>query len=191
MGWLEEESARCQRRTKSKKRVSIEEKSSSNKTQKISPASKESIIGGLTLEEAQKALVEMRTAEDKKLRTSVLHYSLDGVSGTVHINPSGFVLASELVANCEELHYEDTEALRAARAKTQWHHETFGAVQFMVPNKCSIVSKHYMSRLNKCKEMIRRLRHLLNGKRCRIKWDNMRYLAAFDLYNLGGSIEGL
>ena len=90
----------------------------------------------------------------------------------------GFVLASELVANCEELHYEDTEALRAARAKTQWHLETFGAVQLMVPNECSIVSNNYMSRLNKYKEMINRLRHLLNGKRCRIKWDNMRYLTA-------------
>ena len=101
------------------------------------------------------------------------------MTGTMNIDPSDFVLESELTANCEELHYEDTDALRAGPAKTQWHHETFGAVQFMVPNKCSIVSKHYMSRLNKCKEMIRRLRHLLNGKRCRIKWDNMRYLAAF------------
>ena len=61
----------------------------------------------MTLEEAQIALEEMRAAEDKKLRTSVLQYSLDGVAGTVHINPSGFVLVSELVANCgEELHYK-------------------------------------------------------------------------------------
>ena len=73
----------------------------------------------------------------------------------------------------------------------QWHFETFGAIQLMVPNKSSIVSNNYMSRINKYKEMINRLQHLLNGRRCRIKWDNMQHLAAFDLYNLGGSVEGL
>ena len=196
VGWLEKESKRCQGRSKSKKkkRESVEDESSSNKVQRISPTSKESIIGGLgevTLEEVQKALVQMRTAEDEKLRTSVLHYSLNGVAGTMKINPAGFVLASELVANCEELHYEDSETSRVARINSQWHIETFGLVQVMVPNKCSIVSNSHMSRLNKCKEMIKRLRHLFRGKRCRFKWDNTRYLAAFGLHNLGGSVKGL
>ena len=36
-----------------------------------------------------------------------------------------------------------------------------------------------------------RLQHLFRGERCRLKWDNMRYLAAFGLNNLGGSVEGL
>ena len=105
--WLENESTRCQKRSKTKRKVSTEEESSSKKAQKISPASKESILNTITLEDARMALEEMRSAEDKKQRTSVLCYSLDGVAGTLHVNPSSFVLVSELVANCgEELHYK-------------------------------------------------------------------------------------
>ena len=101
VGWLEEESTRCQKRTKSKKRVSIEEESSSNKVQRISPASKESIIGGLTLEEEQKALVEMRNKEDKKLGTSVLQYSLDGVAGTATLQCTNIVHKSQINGRAE------------------------------------------------------------------------------------------
>ena len=49
---------------------------------------------------------------DEEKCTSILHYTLDGVAGTMRINPSGFVLGSDLVNNCEKLLYEDTDELR-------------------------------------------------------------------------------
>ena len=122
--------------------------------------------------------------------TSILHYTLDGVAGTMHINPSGFFLCSDLVNNCEKLLYEDTDELRKDRESTQWHLEPVGAVQVMVPNRYSIVASNHLSRFNKSNKMVKRLNHLFVGKRCRIKWKSMRYLAAFGLHNLGGSIEG-
>ena len=167
--WLKSESGRRLKKAKSRRRVSSGEASTSDKRHKISDP---------TLHEEEKG-------------TSVLHYSLNGVVGMMHINPSGAVLGSDLVAHCEDLHYEDTDELRVERERTRWRLETVGAVQVMVPNRFSIVASNYLSKLKKFKEMDRRLRHLFRGLRCRFKWENMRYLAAFGLHNLGGSVEGL
>ena len=52
--WLEGESTWCKNRSKSKRKVRPEVESSSKKAQKISPASKESILNRLTLEERKK-----------------------------------------------------------------------------------------------------------------------------------------
>ena len=92
--------------------------------------------------------------------TSILHYTLDGVAGTMRINPSGFVLSSDLVNNCEKLLYEDTDELRKDRESTQWHLETVGAVQVMVPNRYSIVASNHLSRFKTSNKKVKRLRHL-------------------------------
>ena len=167
--WLESESGRRLKKMKSRRKVSSGEESASDKRHKISD---------LTLHEEEKC-------------TSVLHYNLNGVVGMMHIDPSGVVLGSDLVAHCQDLHYEDTDELRTEREGTRWHLETVGALQVMVPNRSAIVCANYLSTLKKSKEMIRRLRHLFRGERCRFRWENMQYLAAFGLHNLGGSVEGL
>ena len=95
---------------------------------------------------------------DEEKCTSILHYTLDGVAGTMRINPSGFVLGSDLVNNFEKLLYEDTDELRKDRESTQWHLEPVGAVQVMVPNRYSIVASNHLSRFKKSNKMVKRLK---------------------------------
>ena len=91
VNWLESESGRRLKKTKSRRRVNSGEASASDKRHKIS----------------------CPTRHEEEKCTSVLHYNLSGVVDMTHINPFGVVLSSDLVAHCEDLHYKDTDKLRA------------------------------------------------------------------------------
>jgi len=123
--------------------------------------------------------------------TSVLNYIIDGRAGTLRVNPQSFVCVQDLINCREELLYQDSDEMEKERHGTRFHMETAGAVQVMVPNRFTLVPTHHLSRYKKNSEMIKRLRKLFNGQRCKIKWPSFRFVPAYALHSLGVSMEGV
>ena len=123
--------------------------------------------------------------------TSVLNYIIDGRAGTLRVNPQGFVCVQDLIDCREQLLYQDSDQMKEERHETKYHLETAGPVQVMVPNRFTLVATNHLGRYKRSNEMIKRLRRLFNGKKCKVKWSSFRYIPAYALHSLGVSMEGV
>ena len=102
----------------------------------------------------------------------------------------GIISVDDIMNNIEPLPYEDTPEAKASREKTQYTLETFGASQLFMPSRATHVRKGFLTILLKHHEMIKRLKRLFSGKRCRLSPMSMRLIIAFTLHNFKGSDEG-
>ena len=108
----------------------------------------------------------------------------------IMLKPNTVICLDDLVSNLTPLSYTDTEESRSKRLAKKYHVETFGAVQLFVPSGAVSYPANHLARLMSDSSIVKRLKKLLSGERCRFSPESMRKLTAFAQHNSGGSDEG-
>jgi len=109
---------------------------------------------------------------------------------SIMLKPNTVICLDDLVSNLLPLTYTDTEESRRKRCAKKYHVETFGAVQLFVPSGAVSYSASHLARLMSDSSIVKKLKKLLSGERCRFSAESMRKLTAFAQHNSGGSDEG-
>ena len=141
-------------------------------------------------EERAEAIEDATSTRADTAEGKPVHIISQGRATTIPMPSHGIITMDDIINNHEPLAYEDTPEARMSREQTHYTLETFGASQAFVPSRATIVRKGFFTKLLERNEMIKRLKRLFSGKRCRLSPMSMRLIIAFTLHNFKGSDEG-